>query len=80
MTPDKLDKAGRAFIPQSDDILAATKLIEPGQKQTLKVAAIYDEGEFEYVCTVPGHYIIMWGKLIVTKDVDAYLAAPHPAK
>ncbi len=80
MTPDKLDKAGRPFIPQSDDILAATKLIEPGQKQTLKVAAIYDEGEFEYVCTVPGHYIIMWGKLIVTKDVDAYLAAPHPAK
>ena len=36
-----------------------------------------EEGEYEYVCTLPGHYVLMWGKLIVTKDVDAYLAA-HP--
>ena len=35
------------------------------------------EGEYEYVCTFPGHWAIMWGKLIVTKDVDAYLQA-HP--
>lgn len=75
MTPDKLDKEGRAFIPKSTDILAATKTLEPGQKETLKMTAPTKEGEYEYVCTFPGHFAIMWGKLIVTKDVDAYLAA-----
>ena len=34
-------------------------------------------GEYEYVCTYPGHWEMMWGKLVVTKDVDAYLQA-HP--
>ena len=75
MTPDKLDAQGRAFLPASPDILAATKLIDPDQKQSLKLTAPTEEGEYEYVCTVPGHFAIMNGKLIVTKDVDAYLAA-----
>jgi hypothetical protein len=32
MTPDKLDKQGRAFMPTAfeKEILAATKLLEPG--------------------------------------------------
>ena len=77
MTPDKLDGEGRAFLPKSPDIIAATKLVEPDQKVSLKLTAPTEEGEYEYVCTVPGHFAIMNGKLIVTKDVDAYLAA-HP--
>ncbi len=77
MPPTKLDREGRAYIPQSSDILSATKLLEPGQKQTLQITAPSEEGENEYVCTFPGHWMIMWGKLIVTKDVDAYLAT-HP--
>ena len=75
MTPEKLDKQGRAFIPKSDLILDATKLVEPGLKDSIKVSGLKDEGEYEYVCTVPGHFALMWGKLIVTKDVDAYLQA-----
>src|SRR5262249_38746911 len=79
MTPDKLDRQGRAYMPRTDDIITASKLVEPGQKDTIKVAAL-SEGEYEYVCTVPGHFAIMWGKLIVTKDVEAYLAANPVAK
>ena len=75
MTPDKLDGQGRAYLPNSPDILAATKLVEPGQKETLKFTAPNEEGEYEYVCTIPGHFAIMNGKLIVTKDVDAWLVS-----
>ena len=75
MTPDKLDNKGRAFLPKTDLIIDATKLVDPGQKDSIKVGGIKDEGEYEYVCTVPGHFALMWGKLIVTKDVDAYLQA-----
>ncbi len=76
--PDKHDKKGRAYVPEKDRrVHEATKLIEPGQKETIKWTAPNREGEYEYVCTFPGHWMIMWGKIIVTKDVDAYLAA-HP--
>lgn len=75
MTPDKLDKEGRAFMPKSDDILAGTKTLEPGDKAKVKWTAPKEEGVYEYVCTFPGHFAVMWGKLVVTKDVDAYIAA-----
>ena len=37
------------------------------------------EGTYPYVCTFPGHWAVMKGELIVTKDVKAYLTA-HPEK
>jgi azurin len=77
MKPDELDGDGRAFLPDSPDILAATKLIEPRQKTALKLTAPSEEGDYEYFCSYPGHYLIMWGQLIVTSDVDGYLRA-HP--
>ena len=74
--PDKLDKQGRPYVPEKDKrVHEATKLVEAGQKETIKWTAPRKEGEYEYVCTFPGHWMLMWGKLIVTKDVDAYLAA-----
>jgi azurin/glucose/arabinose dehydrogenase len=75
MKPDELDKQGRAFVPKNDAVLAATKLVESGQKETLKFTAPNEPGDYEYVCTFPGHFMIMWGKLAVVKDVDAYLQA-----
>jgi azurin len=73
MSPSQLDGAGRAYMPKSDDILAATRLVEPGRREVLKVAAIEETGDYEYVCTVPNHAIVMWGTLVVTDDVDAWL-------
>ncbi len=82
MRPDKLDKEKRAYLPgdgkrQDPRVIDASRLIEPGQKETLKIMAPKQEGEYEYVCTFPGHWTIMWGTLIVSKDVDGYLQA-HP--
>ena len=73
MKPDQLDAPGPRVRPADADILAATKLLETGQKETLKLTAPEEEGEYEYVCTYPDHWQVMWGKLIVTKDIDAYL-------
>lgn len=58
-------------------IFEATPLIEPGRKDSLKLDAPKREGDYEYVCTFPGHGILMWGVLVVTKDIDDYLAK-HP--
>src|SRR6185503_20177765 len=65
MLPTQLDKKGRAYVPQNDKrVLEASKMIEPGQKETLKLTAPGTEGDYEYVCTFPGHWMLMWGKLI----------------
>lgn len=80
--PDKLDSKGRAYVPDKDSrIIAATKLVEAGQKETLSITAPDKEGVYEFVCTFPGHWAIMHGKLVVTKDVDSYLQEnPESAK
>jgi hypothetical protein len=61
-------------------------MLETGQSETLRIRPIREEGVYEYVCTFPGHWTVMYGQLVVTKDVDAYLkanpavaAAPAPA-
>jgi azurin len=76
--PDQLDKQGRAYVPEKDKrVIAASRMLDPGEKETLKLTAPHEEGDYDFVCTFPGHWMIMWGKWIVTSDVDAYLRA-HP--
>jgi azurin len=79
MKGDALDDRGRAYVPVSSDILAATKMLESGQREKLKVTAPDVEGDYEYVCTYPDHWQVMWGKLVVTNDIDAYLKS-NPEK
>lgn len=77
MKPDDRDEAGRPHVPRTSDILGATRLLEAGQRQVLKLTAPATEGDHEFVCTFPNHWQVMWGWLIVTRDVDAYLEQ-HP--
>ncbi len=75
LPPEHLDRQGRAWVSESREIVNATKLLEPGQSETLRIRPIREEGVYEYVCTFPGHWTVMYGQLVVTKDVDAYLKA-----
>lgn len=78
--PDKLDSQGRAYVPDNDPrVIAATKMLEAGKSEKLSLTAPDKEGTYQYVCTFPGHWAIMKGELVVTKDVKAWQAA-HPAK
>lgn len=77
MRPDQTDDQGRPYVPKTPNVVAATHLVDGGKEETLEFTAPNTEGAFEYVCTYPGHWTLMWGSLVVTRDVDAYLAA-HP--
>jgi len=77
MKPEDVDSEGRIYVPASPDVLAATKMLQTGEKETLQLTAPSAEGECEYVCTFPGHYQVMRGQLVVTKNVEAYLQG-HP--
>ena len=69
MHPDEFEQQGRAFmpIPFEEENLATTKLLEPGQTETVKLKVPSQPGEYEFVCTFRGHALLMWGTLSVTK-------------
>lgn len=81
MTPEP-DAQGRIHVPASPKVLHATKMIDPGQQAKLSFTAPTEPGDYQYVCTFPGHWMRMVGTLAVVKDVEAYLAsrpaAPEP--
>jgi glucose/arabinose dehydrogenase/lysophospholipase L1-like esterase/azurin len=79
MKPEDIDSEGRVYVPKIPEVMAATKLLLPGEQEVLPIKAPETEGAYEYCCTYPGHYQVMWGKLIVSKDPEAYLRAnPEP--
>ena len=53
------------FIPESEDILHYTKLLDQGETAVLEFTAPTTPGDYEYVCTFPGHFLLMRGVLRV---------------
>ena len=72
--PPEPDADGRLYIPNSPKVLYGTKLADPGQQVRLSFTAPSEPGDYQYVCTFPGHWRRMTGTLAVVKDVEAYLA------
>lgn len=60
--------AERDFVPPSPNVLWAMKVVPSGQSSTLKFTAPSALGEYPYVCTFPGHGLIMFGTMIVTPN------------
>ena len=58
------DGMAKGFIPESPDILFHTKLLQPNTSETLEFTAPA-AGEYPYLCTFPGHGIIMNGTMKV---------------
>ncbi|WP_397385537.1 plastocyanin/azurin family copper-binding protein [Prosthecobacter sp.] len=52
----------KGYIPDSPDILAHTKLLQPGTTETIEFT-VPAAGEYPYFCTFPGHVAIMNGIL-----------------
>jgi len=79
--------ANSDFVPASkrDLILHASPMIGPTRKSlvhVLRFRAPTEPGIYPYVCTFPGHWVVMNGEMVVAKDladVEAMLAARQPA-
>ncbi len=59
------DALAKGYIPESPDILWHTKLLNPKESQTLEFPAPADKGDYPYICTFPGHAIMMNGVMKV---------------
>ncbi|MDC6389411.1 ThuA domain-containing protein [Maribacter sp. PR1] len=59
------DAAELFYIPQTDDVLFATPLLNPNDTYSLKFTAPTTPGEYPFICTFPGHWRIMQGVMVV---------------
>ena len=52
-------------IPESEEILFHTNLVEPGGTETLEFVAPAEAGDYPFLCTYPGHWMLMHGVMKV---------------
>ncbi|MCE7039356.1 plastocyanin/azurin family copper-binding protein [Dyadobacter sp. CY312] len=55
------------YVPNTPDVLFHSNIVEPEKSEALYFTAPKQTGTYQYVCTFPGHYSLMQGKLKVTK-------------
>jgi uncharacterized cupredoxin-like copper-binding protein len=60
-----LDGAKLEYVPRTEDVLYHTAMLEPQKSETIYFVAPTTPGEYTYVCTFPGHYLVMQGTMRV---------------
>ncbi len=61
------------YVPESSDILWSSKLVDHGQEQLIEFEAPTEEGAYPYICSFPGHHLLMRGTMYVTNDLEEFL-------
>ena len=55
------DAAYRHYIPRTDDVLAYTDIVNPQEEFTITFHAPTEPGRYPFLCTFPGHWMVMNG-------------------
>jgi len=74
------DGVEKQWIPDSDSIFFASDLLARGESQTIEFAAPAEEGNYDYICTFPGHWQLMRGVMIVADETEAFILAANKGK
>lgn len=74
--PMPTDPDVKPFVPNSPAVLQATKLLNEGETAQLSFTAPAQAGEYVYLCTFPGHWVRMYGVMLVVESLDAWEAKP----
>lgn len=68
---DAVDRVGQEaltaedHLPIDEAIIAATPIADAGQVTEVEFTAPEKAGQYPYICTFPGHYMVMRGVMIV---------------
>jgi len=62
-----LDGEKYDFVPGSPKVLVHTVLLQPGKSDTIYFAMPKTPGVYPFICTYPGHYMVMKGQIKVIK-------------
>ncbi len=53
------------YVPPSDAVVCYTDVVDPGNEFGIYFTAPMEPGRYPYLCTFPGHWMVMHGELIV---------------
>jgi putative heme-binding domain-containing protein len=59
------DAVTRHYIPRTDDILVYADIVDPGRDFIVFFYAPTQKGRYPYLCTFPGHWMVMNGVMTV---------------
>jgi putative membrane-bound dehydrogenase-like protein len=68
------------YVPESTDIIWASKLVDNGQSEVIEFTSPTTEGAYPYICSFPGHHLVMRGVLYVTNDLKEFLIKNPPVE
>ena len=74
--PPPADPEAKAYVLDTPLVLQSTRLVNAGDVVRLNFTAPSKPGEYVYVCTFPGHWVRMYGVMLVVDDLDAWERAP----
>jgi azurin len=55
----------RHYVPKSDDVICYTDIVPAGESFSIYFSAPAQSGRYPYLCTFPGHWMVMNGELVV---------------
>ncbi len=54
------------YVPEKNpNVIKATKLLASDESESIEFTAPTTPGEYPFICTYPGHYVTMKGKLVI---------------
>ena len=59
------EAVARQYIPATKRVLAYTDIVAPGERQTISLTVPATPGRYPFLCTFPGHWMVMNGELVV---------------
>ena len=59
------DAARRQYVPRSADVIVYTDIVHPGDSFTVYFRAPREKGRYPYLCSFPGHWMVMNGQMVV---------------
>ncbi len=65
------DALDQQYVPDMPEVLFFTKIVNPGQQDSITFKAPETPGDYPYVCTLPGHAFTMKGIMRVTDNPPA---------
>lgn len=74
--PMPADPDVKPFVPDTPVVLYATRLLNGGETDRLNFSAPAQPGEYVFVCTFPGHWVRMYGVMLVVENLEAWEAKP----
>ena len=70
--------SAEAFVPDTAAVLHATAMLRPGGEQVIRFDAPEEDGVYPYVCTYPGHGVVMYGAMYVgAAEMPPLAEDPH---